>query len=78
MFYCEFLILQKKDKLIGSPAPLYKAIIFCATHKSLSVRNQAKQLIGKIGSDKGVETTVELLGEYAKFINSVNLMVGIR
>lgn len=69
-------MLQKKDKLVGTPSPVYKAIIFCATHKSSSVRNHAKQLIGKIGNSKqGMETTLELLDEYAKFINSVNTVV---
>lgn len=78
IFYCEFLILKKRDKLIGSRSSLHKAIIFCAVSKNLQTRNITKKLISKVGkTENGVEIILELLSEYSKFINSMNNKVSI-
>ena len=75
IFYCEYLICNKKDKL-GTGSPLYKAVIFCVLSKNLQVRNKVKDLLIKFGqTDKGVEIILELISEYMKYINNIDLKV---
>lgn len=73
LFYCEYLICNKKDKL-GTRSPLYKAVIFCALSKNLRIRNKVKDLLVKF-DQSDVEIILELINEFMKYINNVDLKV---
>lgn len=76
LFYSEFLICNKRDKLTGNSSPLYTAIIFCALSKNLQARNLAKQVILKFGkADHGADIILELLAEFAYYISNLNMKV---
>lgn len=76
LFYCEFLLCKKRDKLTETRSPLYKAIIFCALSRNLHIRKLARDVILKFGNvDGGVEIILELLAEFTRYINNVDLKV---